>query len=49
MKTPYWVVIGDAEVTNGTVTLEHRIEGKIGEMKINELVEKLTTEIRDRV
>lgn len=48
MKTPYWAVIGDAEVTNGTVTLEHRMEGKIGEIKIEELLEKLTKEIREK-
>ncbi len=48
MKTPYWVVIGDAEVTNGTVTLEHRTEGKIGEMKLAELVEKLLKEIKEK-
>lgn len=48
MKTPYWAVIGDAEVTNGTVTLEHRVAGKIGEMKLSELVEKLNTEIKDK-
>ncbi len=48
MKTPYWVVTGDAEVTNGTVTLEHRTLGKIGEMKINELVEKLSKEIKEK-
>jgi threonyl-tRNA synthetase len=48
MKTPYWAVIGDAEVTNGTVTLEHRTLGKIGEIKIEELVEKLQTEISEK-
>jgi threonyl-tRNA synthetase len=48
MKTPYWAVIGDAEVANGTVTLEHRTEGKIGEMKIEDLVTKLTTEIKEK-
>jgi threonyl-tRNA synthetase len=46
MKTPYWAVIGDAEVANGTVTLEHRVAGKIGEMKIEELVTKLGEEIK---
>ncbi len=49
MKTPYWAVIGDAEVTNGTITLEHRTLGKIGEMKISELAEKLNTEIKGRL
>lgn len=44
MKTPYWAVIGDAEVANGTVTLEHRTLGKIGEIKINDLVARLCEE-----
>ena len=48
MKTPYWAVIGDAEIANGTITLEHRTEGKIGEMKIEELIEKLSKEIKGR-
>lgn len=48
MKTPYWAVIGDAEVANGTVTLEHRTEGKIGEINIEDLVSKLTEEIRNK-
>lgn len=48
MKTPYWAVIGDAEVTNGTVTLEHRTEGKIGEMKIEDLIDRLQEEIRNK-
>lgn len=48
MKTPYWAVIGDAELANGTVTLEHRTAGKIGEMKVSELVEKLSEEIRGK-
>lgn len=48
MKTPYWAVIGDAEVTNGTVTLEHRTEGKIGEMKLEDLISKLKEEIENK-
>lgn len=48
MKTPYWAVIGDAEIANETITLEHRTIGKIGEMKINDLVEKLKEEIKDK-
>lgn len=48
MKTPYWAVIGDAEVANGTVTLEHRLEGKIGEMKLDELLVRLTEEIKNK-
>ncbi len=48
MKTPYWAVIGDAEIANGTVTLEHRTEGKIGEIKIEELLSKLIEEIKNK-
>ncbi len=48
MKTPYWAVIGDAEVNNGTVTLEHRTLGKIGEINIEGLVVKLSEEIREK-
>lgn len=48
MKTPYWAVIGDAEVANGTVTLEHRVDGKIGEMKLEDLVSKLQEEIQTK-
>jgi threonyl-tRNA synthetase len=48
MKTPYWAVIGDAEVANGTVTLEHRTQGKIGEMKLEELAARLEEEIRNK-
>lgn len=48
MRTPYWAVIGDAEVVNGTVTLEHRTDGKIGEMKLEDLLERLATEIKNK-
>ncbi len=48
MKTPYWAVIGDAEVANNTVTLEHRTLGKIGEVSIDVLIERLTTEIQEK-
>ncbi len=48
MKTPYWCVIGDAEVTNGTVTLEHRTKGKIGEIKLDALVALLEEEIKTK-
>jgi threonyl-tRNA synthetase len=48
MKTPYWAVIGDAEVANNTVTLEHRVLGKIGEIKLEDLTQKLTQEIKEK-
>lgn len=48
MKTPYWAVIGDAEVSNGSVTLEHRTEGKIGEMKLDDLLSRLMKETQEK-
>ncbi len=48
MKTLYWAVIGDAELANGTVTLEHITRGKIGEMKVDELVQTLSEEIKEK-
>ncbi len=46
-KVPYMLVIGDAEVAAGTVTLEGR-EGKLGALPINEIVAKLSDEIKSR-
>jgi threonyl-tRNA synthetase len=48
MKTPYWAVIGDAEVANGTITLEHRTLGKIGEMSLETLNTRLIDEIKNK-
>lgn len=47
MKYPYWIVIGDAEVSSGTVTLESRAGEKVT-LTGHELVERLTKEISDR-
>lgn len=43
-KYPYYLVIGDAEVKNKTVTLESRDQGKIGEMSPDDLLTKLKEE-----
>jgi threonyl-tRNA synthetase len=47
-KLPYLLVVGDAEVANGTVTVEHRTERKIGEMKVTDLLARLKEEIKTR-
>ncbi len=46
-KVPYLLVIGDAEVASGTVTLEGR-EGKLGALPIQDIVTKLSDEIKSR-
>jgi threonyl-tRNA synthetase len=48
MKTPYWLVIGDKDIEAGKVTLESRDVGQIGQVTVDELVEKLTEEIRGK-
>jgi len=47
-KVPYALVIGDSEVSGKKVTVESRDFGKLGESTIEDLVEKLKTEIKDK-
>ena len=47
MKYPYWIVIGDAEVASGTITLESR-EGEKLSLSIDETISKLTKEIEEK-
>ena len=44
-KLPYWLVIGDKEVENGTVSVSRRGEGDIGTMDIDALLQRLNNEI----
>jgi threonyl-tRNA synthetase len=46
-KVPYFLVIGDEEVTNNTATLEAR-EGKVGALPIADIISRLVEEIRIR-
>ncbi len=43
-KIPYTIIIGDKDMEKGVVTLESRDRGKIGEMKIEEVLEMLVEE-----
>lgn len=43
-KVPYLLVIGKNEAENGTITLESRDHGKIGEMEIDEAIDRLMKE-----
>jgi threonyl-tRNA synthetase len=47
-KVPYALVIGDKEVTDKKITVESRDSGNLGAQTIEELVEKLKAEIRER-
>lgn len=47
-KIPYTLVIGDAEVSANTASLESRDKGKVGVLPITEIVSKLVEEIKTR-
>jgi threonyl-tRNA synthetase len=47
-KVPYVVVLGDKEVEENKITLESRDNGNLGQLSIEELSEKLTSEIKGK-
>jgi threonyl-tRNA synthetase len=47
-RVPYFLVIGDQEVTAGTVTVEHNVKGKIGVVSVAEFVASAVKEVRER-
>lgn len=47
-KIPYTIVVGNKEVEEKTVTLESREKGNIGTLTINELIEKIEREIKEK-
>lgn len=47
-KAPYMLVIGDKEVAESKVTVESRDAGNLGQSSIEELISKLSIEIKER-
>jgi threonyl-tRNA synthetase len=47
-KVPYWIVIGDKEVSANKVTLESRDSGQLGQMTVDEVLLKLQKEIKEK-
>jgi len=47
-KIPYWVVLGDKEIENQNVTVEHRDKGQLGAQSAEEFVAQLVEEIKKR-
>lgn len=47
-KVPYYIVIGDQEVTAQTLGIEHRTEGKIGSLSLTDFIQRLTEEIAEK-
>ncbi|MBI3306099.1 threonine--tRNA ligase [Candidatus Nomurabacteria bacterium] len=47
-KIPYWVVIGNKEIEAKKITLESRDNGNLGQMSKEELLKKLSEEIKNK-
>jgi len=47
-KVPYMLVLGDKEAESGLVTVRDRKEGDIGNMRLDEFIERLADEVRER-
>ena len=47
-KIPYMLVIGEKESAAGTVAVRDRVEGDLGTMTVDELLNRLNQEVRDR-
>lgn len=47
-KIPYFIIIGDKDMAVNKVTLESRDKGQIGQMGMEEVVERLTIEIKEK-
>lgn len=48
MKIPYMLIVGDKEVENGTVNVRLRSGEELGEMKIEEVVEKVLDKVKSK-
>ena len=48
-RVPYMLVIGQKEAEEGTVSVRFRDTAETVSMPLNEFVEKITTEIKDRI
>jgi threonyl-tRNA synthetase len=47
-KIPYTIIIGDKDIEAGKVTLESRDQGQIGQVSIEEAVERIVKEIKEK-
>src|SRR3989338_1216536 len=47
-KIPYLLVVGDQEVTDGTVSVESRDKGKLNAMKVTAFIKRITEEVLGR-
>lgn len=48
MKIPYVLVVGEKEEKNKSVNVRHYKEGQVGEISLDDFIQKLTKEIKDK-
>ncbi len=48
-KVPYMLIAGDREAADGTVSLRHREKGDLGPIRLDEFVEKVKNEIKQKI
>ena len=48
-KVPYMLVVGDSEIKDESVAVRHREEGDLGAMPVSSLVERLVSELGQKV
>jgi threonyl-tRNA synthetase len=47
-KIPYWLVIGDKEIAEQAVTVEHLDRGQLGQQQLAQFIETITTDIKNK-
>ncbi len=47
-KVPYWIIIGDKDIEAGKITVESRDKGQLGQMTIEEFLEKIKEERKSK-
>ncbi len=47
-KVPYFIVVGDQEVSAKTLGVEHREAGKVGTLSLDDFTNRLQQEINDK-
>lgn len=48
MKVPYWIVVGDKDIEANKYTLESRDSGQLGQLSQEEIVSRLTKEVKEK-
>ncbi|MGB5824473.1 MAG: threonine--tRNA ligase [Proteocatella sp.] len=48
-KIPYMIIVGEKEVTESNVSVRSRDNGELGSLAVEELIEKIVSEAKDRI